>query len=150
MWEGILPLLEKLTWTLVFHNIKIVGNGDMPLCHAEFKDQNVSNAIVHINPKTTTNSVGVAKLIKRPTHHALKWKKVNYTCISSNVQTAKVIIRWILTYVCSGNIGSTRNGITKRISRFVKTGQNQFAQLWVGFCNDLWHFKTLFSKHSQK
>jgi len=113
----------------VFHNVKIIGNGDTLLCHVKFKDLNISNAIVWINPKTTTNLVGVAKLMKRPIHYASKQKKVNCAHMSSNVQTAEVIIRWILTYVHSGNIGLTRNSITKRILRSVKTGQNQFAQL---------------------
>jgi len=56
----------------VFYNVKVVGNGNMPLCHVEFKNLNASNTMVYINSKTTTNSVGVAKLIKRLTHHALK------------------------------------------------------------------------------
>jgi len=84
--------------------------------------------MVCINPKTTTNLVDVAKLMKRPTHHVSKPEKVNCAHISSNVQTAKMTIRWILTYIHSRNIGSTRNGITKRLSRSVKTGPSQFAQ----------------------
>jgi len=113
----------------VFHNVKIVGNRNMLCCHAEFKDLNVSNVMVCINLKTTTNSVGIAKLMKRLTHHALKPKKVNHAHMSSNVQTAKMTIRQILTYVHSGNIGSTGNSITKRLSRSMKTGPSQFAQL---------------------
>jgi len=111
----------------MFHNVKIVGNRDIPLCHAEFKNLNVSNAMVCINPKTTANSVGIAKLMKRPTHHTSKPKKANCAHTSLNVQTAKVTIRQIITYVCSGNIGLTGNGITKRLSRSMKTEPSQFT-----------------------
>ena len=34
MWESISLQSEKPTWTLVFHNVKIVGNGDMLSCLA--------------------------------------------------------------------------------------------------------------------
>ena len=87
----------------------------------------MSNAIVHINPKTTANSVGITKLMKRPTHNTLKLKKANCAHTPLNVQTAKVTIRQIITYVCSGNIGLTGNGITKRLSRSMKTGPSQFT-----------------------
>jgi len=113
----------------VFHNVKIVGNRDTLLCLAEFKDLSVSNVMVHINLKTIINSVGVAKPMKRPTYHILKQKKANYAHTSSSILIAMEITRWILIYVCSGNIGSTKNGTTKSISRSMKTGQNQFAQL---------------------
>ena len=127
MWEGILPLSKELTWTLVFYNVKIVGNRDMLLCFAEFKDLSVSNAIVCINPKTTINLVGVAKPIKRPTHLTLKLKKMNCACTSSSVLIAMAITRWILIYVHSGDIGSTENSTTKSILRSVKTEQNLFT-----------------------
>jgi len=101
----------------------------MPLCLAEFKDLSVSNAIVCINPKTILNSVGVAKPMKRPTHHTSKQKKANHACTSSSVLIAMEITRQILIYVCSENIGLTKNGTTKSILRSMKTGKNQFAQL---------------------
>ena len=142
----------------MFHNVKIVGNRDILLCLAEFKDLSVLNVMVYINLKTIINSVGVAKPMKRPTYHTLKQKKANYAHTSSSILIAMEITRWILIYVCSGNIGSicsgnigsTKNSTTKSISRSMKTGQNQFAQLWMESCNDLWHFKTFFSKCSQK
>jgi len=101
----------------------------MPLCLAEFKNLSTSNTMVCINLKTTINLVGAAKLMKRPTHLTSKLKKANCAHMSLSVLIAMVITRQILIYVCSGNIGSTKNGITKSISRSMKTGQNLFAQL---------------------
>jgi len=77
----------------VFHNIKIVGNGDIPLYLAEFKDLSALNAMVCINPKTIVNLVGVAKPMKRSTHHILKQKKANCVHTSSSVLIAVEITR---------------------------------------------------------
>ena len=127
MWKGILLLSKKPTWTLVFCNVKIVGNGNMLLYLAEFKNLSTSNAIVCINLKTTINLVSAAKPMKKPTHLASKLKKANYAHTSSSVLIAMAITRQILIYVHSGNIGSTENGTTKSISRSMKTEQNIFA-----------------------
>jgi len=59
----------------VFHNVKIVGNGNMLLCLVEFKDLSTSNAMVHINPKIIVNLIGVAKPMKRPIYLTSKQKK---------------------------------------------------------------------------
>ena len=59
----------------MFHNVKIVGNGNTPLYFTEFKNPSTSNVMVHINPKTIINLVSVAKPMKRPTYHVLKQKK---------------------------------------------------------------------------
>ena len=134
----------------MFCNVKIVRNRSIPLYLAEFKDPSVSNTIVHINMKTTINLISTAKPMKEPTYLASKLKKVNHAYISSSVLITMAITRHILIYVHSGNIGSTENGITKSISRSVKTGQNLFTQLQMGSCNDLWHFKVFFSKCLQK
>ena len=83
--------------------------------------------MVYINLKTTANLVGTAKQITRSIHHTLKLKKANHACMFLSVQIAKVTIRQTLTYVCSGNIGLTGNGITKRLLRSVKTGLSQFT-----------------------
>ena len=58
----------------------------------------------------------------------LGWKpsKVNHTPTPSNVLTAKVIIRWTLTSVLFGNIGSIINDILKSIKSFMTTGSNWF------------------------
>ena len=82
-----------------------------------------------INLKTTANLVGAAKQMIRSVHHASKLKKANHACMFLSVQIAEVTIRQTLTYVCSGNIGLTRNGTTKRLLRSMKTGLSQFAQL---------------------
>jgi len=80
----------------VFHNVKIVGNKDTPLCLAKFKDLSALNAMACINPKTIVNLVGVAKPMKRPTYHVLKQKKANCVSTSSSVLIAVEITRWIL------------------------------------------------------
>ena len=99
----------------MYLNVKIAGNRDMLPYHVEFKEQNVLSAIVHINLKTTTNLVGTAKQMTRSIHHALKLKKANHDLMFLSIQIAKVTIRWTLTYIHSGNIGSTGNGTIKRL-----------------------------------
>ena len=150
MWKSILPQSKEPTWTLVFHNVKIVGNGDILLCLVEFKDQSVSSITDLTNLKTIVNLGGVTKPTKKQTHHALKQKKMNYVYMFSNALTAIVIIRQTLIFVCSRNTGLTMNSTTKNILRSMKTGQNQFAQLQMRSLNDLWHFKDFFSKYSKK
>ena len=61
MLESISQLLEVLTWTLEFHNVKIAENGIILHSHAEFKGLNVSNTMVLTNQRTTVNSASVAK-----------------------------------------------------------------------------------------
>ena len=78
---------------MAFHNVKIVGNRDMPLYLAEFKDLNALNTTVHTNLRTTANSVGVAKPMRRLILFVLKWKKANCAHTSLNILTAKAIIR---------------------------------------------------------
>jgi len=113
----------------VFYSVKIVGNGNTPPCLVEFKDQSTSSVIDLTNPKIIINLGGAAKPMKKQTHHILKQKKMNHVCMFSNALTAMAIIRRTLTFVHSGNTGSTVNGITKNISRSMKTGQSQFTQL---------------------
>ena len=123
MWESILPQSEEPIWTLVFHNVKIVGNRNTPPYLVEFKNQSVSSVIDLTNLKTILNLGGAAKPTKKQTHHTLKQKKTNCVHMLSNVLTAIVIIRQTLTFVHSKNTGSTVNGTTKNISRSVKTRQ---------------------------
>ena len=129
MLEGIFLPLEELIWTPVYLNVKIAGNGNMLPYRVGFKEQNMLSTTACINLKTTTNLVSATKQITRSIHHALKLKKVNHAHTFLSIQIAKVTIRWTLTYICSGNIGSTRNSITKILSRSVKTGPSQFTQL---------------------
>ena len=115
MLKDILLLLGELIWTPAYFNVKIAGNGDMLPYRVGFKEQNVSSAIARINLKTTTNLVGAAKQITRSIHYALKLKKANHAHMFLSIQIAKVTIRWTLTYIHSGNIGSTGNGTIKRL-----------------------------------
>ena len=121
----------------MFHNIKIVGNGDMPLYLVESKDSNVSNLMAHINMRIIINSVGVTKPTKKQTHHALKLKKANHIHTYSSVPIVKMTIRWTSIVVCFGSIGSTANGTRKNTLRSMKTEQIQFILLWMVAHNDL-------------
>jgi len=150
MWESILLQSEEPTWTLVFHNVKIVGNWNTPLYLVESKNWSVSSIIDLTNLKTIVNLGSSAKPMKKQTHHTLKQKKANCVHMFSNALTAMAIIRQTLTFIYSRNTSSTMNGTTKNILRSMKTGQNQFTQLWTRSLNDLWHFKDFFSKHLKK
>jgi len=77
----------------VFCNVKIVENRDIPLCLAKFKNLNVLNVIVCINPKTTVNSVDTAKLMKKPCYLVSKLKKTNHAHMSLSVLIVVVITR---------------------------------------------------------
>ena len=150
MWESILPPFKELTWTPASLNVKIVGSGIMLLYLAEFKDWNVSSAIVLTNLKIIVNLGSAAKPTKKPILYVLKQKKVNYVHILSSAPITMAITRWTPTFVYSGNIGSIVNGIAKNISRSIKTGQNWSIWLWMILYYDLWCFKVFFSKHSKK
>jgi len=60
---------------------------------------------------------------------ASRQKKANYVCISSSAPTVMEITKQTPTCVRFGNIGSIMNGISRNITRSMKTGQTQFAQL---------------------
>jgi len=77
----------------VFHNVKIVRNGNTLPCLVEYKDRSVSSVTDLTNPKTIVNLGGTAKLTKKQTHYALKPKKVNHVCMLSNALTARETIR---------------------------------------------------------
>jgi len=95
----------------VSHNVKTVGNGDMLLFLAEFRVLNTSNVMAYTSPKIIANPVGVAKSMKKQTHHILKLKKVNYVCICSSIQIVKTITRQTPIYIHSGSTGSIMNSI---------------------------------------
>jgi len=59
----------------------------------------------------------------------LKLSKVNLVLILSNVQTARVDIKWTPLTVLSENIGLTKNSILKNILEFEKIKNNQFIHL---------------------
>jgi len=120
----------------VSHNIKTVGNGNMPLFLAEFRVPNASNVMACTSPKIIANSVSVVKPTKK-THCILKLKKVNHVHTHSSVQIVKVITRRILVYVHSESTGSITNDIRKSILRSMKTEQSQFILLRTVSHNDL-------------
>jgi len=77
----------------VSHNVKTVGNGDMPLFLVEFRVPNVSNIMACTSPKIITNLVGVVKPMKKQTLHILKLKKVIHVHTHSSVQIVEAITR---------------------------------------------------------
>jgi len=78
---------------------------------AEFKGQSVSSAMALTKLSTTANLCGTVKPMRKLISLGSKPRKANSVLICSNVQTVKANIKLILLIVCSGNIGSTRNGI---------------------------------------
>jgi len=77
----------------VFLNARIVGNEATQLSHVEFKNQNVSNAMVPTSLKTIANLGGVARQMTRSTLQGWKQRKENHVLIHSNAQTVKEITK---------------------------------------------------------
>jgi len=121
----------------VFHNVKIIGNGNMLLFLAEFRVPNASNIMAHTSPKIIVNLVGVAKPMKKQIYCVLRLKKVNCVYTHSSVQIVDAITRQTPIYVCSESTGSISNGIRKSISRSMKKEQSQFVLLRMVSHNDL-------------
>jgi len=82
-----------------------------------------------IKPSIIANFHSVVKLTKKLTLLGLKLSKVNLVLILSNVQTARVDIKWTPLTVLSENIGLTKNSILKNILEFEKIKNNQFIHL---------------------
>jgi len=89
----------------------------------------MSSAMALTKPSTTANLHDAVKPMRKLILLGWKPRKVNSVLICSNVQTAKVNIKLILLIVCSGNIGSIRNGTPKNMPKFEKIKNNQFVQL---------------------
>ena len=124
--EVLLLLLDPLMLIPVSSNVKIVGDRDTQLSHAEFKSPNVSNAMDPINWKTIVNSDGVVKQMKNWTLPDSKQRKGNCVPIRSSARTVGETIKPIPSNILSGNIVSTENGNKRNMSRSVKTGSSQF------------------------
>ena len=144
-------LLEEQTWILVFPSAKTAGNGVIPLSHAEYKEQSVSNAMAPTSPNTTENLVDAAKLILKLTHLDWKLKRASYAPIHSNVPTAKETTKPTPTPACFGDITSIENGMWKSTLRSVRTGHNQFILKWTAsLTNDCAKSQNFFTKCSQE
>jgi len=102
MLESTLRQLEKLTLTQKSSNAKIAGHGDIQCSLVGSKNQSASSVMVITNQRTTINSVGIVKPMKRQTYLALKLKKANLACIPSNAPIAKETIKWTQIHVCFG------------------------------------------------
>jgi len=86
----------------------------------------MSSAIALTKLSTTANLYGAVKLMRKLIPLGSNPRKANSVLICSNVQTIKTNIKLILLIVCSGNIGSIRNGIPKNMPKFKKIKNNQF------------------------
>ena len=102
MLESTLRQLEKLTLTQESSNAKIAGDGDIQRSLVGSKNQSASSVMVITNQRTTVNSVGIVKPMKRQTHLALKLKKANLARIPSNALIAEGTIKWTQIHVCFG------------------------------------------------
>jgi len=111
----------------VFHNVKIVGNGDIPLSHVALIDQSMSNAIVFIKSNIIGILLGAVRQISEQIHQDLRLSRENLALIVSNILIARVTIKLILTSVSFGCTISTRSGMSKNIRSFMKTEANQFT-----------------------
>ena len=144
---SILWLLEVLTWTLGFCNVKIAENGVIPRSHVESKRPNVSSTIGLTSLKIIMSLVVIAKLTQRRILLILKLRKENCALTLSSALIVKVIIKQIWIHVPFGDIGSTENSTRRNTLRSVKTGPNQFVQSWTtNLNNDLWLFKGFLSE----
>jgi len=93
----------------------------MQLCPAVFRAPSVSSAIALTRLKTIVNLGGVAKQMRKLIPLAWRQKKTNYVCIPSSAPTVMEITKWTPTCVHFGNISSIMNGISRNITRFMKT-----------------------------
>ena len=70
---------------LVSLNVKIVGDRDIRLSHAEYKGPNVSSIMALINWRIITNSDGVARRMKKLILLDLKQRKESHVLTRSSV-----------------------------------------------------------------
>ena len=77
------------------------------------------NTIVYTKPNITINLLSAVRLTLRLTLLDSKQNKMNYACICSNTQTAKIIIKLTQIYAHFGNINSTRSGTSRNTKNFV-------------------------------
>ena len=123
---GSSQLLEMLTWTLGFYNIKIARNRVTSYSHIESKEPNVSNVMGLTNLKIIVSLTGVTKLTQRQTPLTFLHFKVNCVLIHSNVLTVEATIKQTQTHVPFGDIDLTESSTRRSMLRSVKTGPNQF------------------------
>jgi len=111
----------------VFLNARIVGNRATRLSCVEFKNQNISNAMVSTSLKTIANLGGVARQMTRSTLQGCKQRKENYVLIHSNAQTVEEITKQIPTNVRFGDTGLIGSGNKKNMLRSMITDPSQFV-----------------------
>ena len=75
----------------------------------------------------TESSVGVVRLMIKPTHQDSKPRRVNLALIRSNAPIVKEITKLTPFIVHFGDIDSIVSGMSKSILRSVRTGRNHFV-----------------------
>ena len=79
--------------------------------------------------KITESSVGVVRLMIKPTHQDSKPRRVNLALIRSNAPIVKEITKPTQFTVHFGDIDSIVSGMLKSILRSVRTGRNRFVPM---------------------
>ena len=144
------PFMEQ-TWTQAFLNARIVGSGATQPFYAGFRALNVSNTTALTNPKTSTNSGGVARWMRRQTHLTSKQRRANLACIPSNALIVGGTTKLTPTNASSGDIVSTESGSRRNMLRSMKTGSSLFAlRRAVSNNYDFMKPQDIFSKYLQE
>jgi len=115
--------------------------------HTESKKPNASNVMGSMNLDTTNITLSATKITARPILLSWKLNRVNYALTPSNILTIETIIRQILIFVSSRNIGSITNSILKSIKKFVILKNNQFIQLWIVTKYNCKEHQDIFANH---
>jgi len=123
-----LSLLYKvLTWTLRSSSVKTAGNEATLHLHVACKTWNMSSSIVHTNSNITAILLGITRLTSRSIPFILKWSRMNYVLITSNIWTAKTINKQTPMLTLSRGTTSIRSSIQRSIRNFMKTETIQFT-----------------------
>ena len=118
---------------------------------AKSKVPSVSSAMVYTNLRTTMNSGGAAKQMRRQTHLISRQRMANHALTCSNALIVRAITKPTPTSAHSGGINSIENSTKRNMPRSVTTGSNQFA-LWrvVSRKCDFEKPQNPFAKHLQE
>ena len=122
-----LQLFVAQTWTWAFCNARTAGSGAMWPFHAEFRVLNVSNVMTLTSPRTTANSGGAARLMRRQIHLISKWRRVNLALTPSSALIVEGTIKLTPINVPSRDTTSTESSSRRNISRSMKTESNLFT-----------------------
>ena len=138
------------TWTLASLSARIVGSRVIRPEFAEFKDQNILNAMVLISWIIIGSLLGVAKLTLKLTYLDSKHRRVSLALTHSNVSTIRDLTPLTQLNAYSGNTISTKSSTPRNTLISRKPGENPSTLTRVKQENDFKRLKNLFSKCSQE